>query len=215
MEYRLLIQGGTVVDGSGAPAYLADVRVAGGLITEVGPDLSSESGERVIDAAGCFVAPGFIETHNHWDGGIWWSPNMEPMPAYGITTSINGNCGFSMAPVPSSAEDVANIIDIFNYFEDIPEEPMHKLVPWDWSTWSEYKRSMVQNVRVPINFASFCGHIPLRLSVMGQAAWTRAATTQEIDQMCELLDDALQAGAMGLSSNQLDFDKQERPLPSA
>jgi N-acyl-D-aspartate/D-glutamate deacylase len=214
MEYRLLIKGGTVVDGSGAPADLADVRVSEGRIMEVGADLEPGVGERVIDARGCFVTPGFIETHNHWDGGIWWSPNMEPMPAYGITTSINGNCGFSMAPLPGSSQDVESIIDIFNYFEDIPEEPMQKLVPWDWRTWSEYKDSMVRNVRVPLNFASFCGHIPLRLSAMGQEAWSRAATSDEIDQMCALLDDALQAGAMGLSSNQLDFDKQERPLPS-
>lgn len=214
MEFRLLIKGGTVVDGSGAPGRLADVRVAHGRITEVGPDLQAGRGERTIDASGCYVTPGFIETHNHWDGGVWWSPNMEPLPAYGVTTSINGNCGFSMAPAPQTAQDQQNVIDIFNFFEDIPEEPMRKLVPWDWKTWSEYKASMQRNVRVPVHFAAFCGHIPLRLYVMGQDAWTRAATPAEIQQMCALLEDALQAGAMGLSSNQLDYDKHDRPLPS-
>lgn len=214
MEFRLLIKDGTVVDGSGAAGYIADVRVAGGRIIEIGTGLVSEIGERIINASGCYVTPGFIETHNHWDGGVWWSPNMEPLPAYGVTTSINGNCGFSMAPAPQSAEDKHSIIEIFNFFEDIPEEPMETIVPWDWDKWSEYKASMQRNVKMPVNFAAFCGHIPLRLRVMGQDAWKRVATADEIDQMCALLDDALRAGAMGLSSNQFDFDKFERPLPS-
>lgn len=215
MEFRILIKGGTVVDGTGkTPAYRADVRVAGGMIAEVGADLAATRGERVIDAAGCYVTPGFIETHNHWDGGVWWSPNLDPLPGYGGTTSINGNCGFSLAPAPQTAEDRQNVIDIFNFFEDIPEEPMRKIVPWDWKTWSEYKASMQRNVRLPLNFSSFCGHIPMRLCVMGQDAWTRAATADEIAQMCALLEDALAAGAMGLSSNWLDWDKYDRPLPS-
>ena len=145
---------------------------------------------------------------------MWWSPNLDPLPGYGATTSINGNCGFSLAPAPQTEVDKQDVIDIFNYFEDIPEEPMRDIVPWDWRTWGEYKASMERNVRVPLNFCAFCGHIPLRLSVMGQAAWERAATPDEIGQMCALLDDALKAGAMGLSSNYLDYDKHERPLPS-
>ena len=214
MEIRILIKGGTVVDGSGAPAYPADVRVARGKIVEIGKGLVASKGERTVDATGCYVTPGLIETHNHWDGGVWWSPNLDPLPGYGATTSINGNCGFSMAPAPQSAEGKQDVIDIFNYFEDIPEEPMREIVPWDWTKWSEYKASMERHVRVPMNFCAFCGHIPLRLSVMGQDAWTRAATPAEIAAMCDLLDDALAAGAMGLSSNYLDYDKFERPLPS-
>ena len=214
MEIRILIKGGTVVDGSGAPAYPADVRVARGKIVEIGKRLVASQGERTVDATGCYVTPGLIETHNHWDGGVWWSPNLDPLPGYGATTSINGNCGFSMAPAPQTAEGKQDVIDIFNYFEDIPEEPMREIVPWDWTKWSEYKASMERNVRVPMNFAAFCGHIPLRLCVMGQDAWTRAATPAEIAEMCDLLDDALAAGAMGLSSNYLDYDKFERPLPS-
>lgn len=214
MEFHLLIKGGTVVDGTGAPAYAADVRVAGGRITEIAANLQAIKGERVIDAKDCIVSPGFIETHNHWDGGVWWNPNVEPLPAYGATTFINGNCGFSLAPAPQNPEDVQDLIDIFNYFEDIPEEPMRALVPWDWKKWSEYKASMQRSVKVPLHFSAFCGHIPLRLYVMGQEAWKRAATAEEIAQMCELLEDALAAGAMGLSSNYLDYDKYERPLPS-
>jgi N-acyl-D-amino-acid deacylase len=214
MEIRILIKGGTIVDGSGAPAYPGDVRVAQGRIAEIGRDLKAGIGERVVDARGCFVTPGFIETHNHWDPGVWWNPNLEPLPAYGATTSINGNCGFSLAPAPDGDENVSDVIDIFNYFEDIPEEPMRQIVPWDWKKWSEYKVSMQAKVKLPLHFATFCGHIPLRLCAMGQDAWKRAATPAEIAKMCELLDDALAAGAMGLSSNYLDYDKHERPLPS-
>ncbi|MBU6266592.1 MAG: amidohydrolase family protein [Sphingomonadales bacterium] len=214
VEIRILLKGGTVVDGTAAPAYKADVRVADGLIVEIGADLAAGTGERVFDATGCYVTPGFIETHNHWDGGVWWTPNLEPLPAYGGTTSINGNCGFSLAPAPAGKAEQGDVIDIFNYFEDIPEEPMRALVPWDWQKWSEYKASMQAKVKLPLNYCSFCGHIPMRLAVMGQDAWARTATADEIAQMCALLDDALAAGAMGLSTNFLDYDKFERPLPS-
>ena len=91
---------------------------------------------------------------------------------------------------------------------------MREIVPWDWQKWSEYKASMQAKVKLPMHFSAFCGHIPMRLCVMGQEAWTRAATADEIEQMCALLEDALSAGAMGLSSNFLDYDKYERPLPS-
>ena len=214
MDYRTLIRNGTVVDGTGAPAYAADVRVRGGQVVEIGRGLALQPNERAVDATGCYVTPGFIEPHNHWDAAVWWSPNMEPFPAYGVTTSINGNCGFSLAPLPPHATGKQDIVDIFNFFEDIPEFPMRTMVAWDWTKWSEYRASHERNVRTPVNFASFCGHIPIRLAVMGDEAWERAATASEIAQMCALLEDALKAGAMGLSSNQLDRDKHDRPLPT-
>ena len=214
MEFSTLIKNGTIVDGSGCEAYAGDVRIRAGKIAEIGKDLQPEGNERVFDASGCYVTPGFIECHNHWDAAVWWSPNMEPFPAYGTTTSINGNCGFSLAPMPADGSGREDIIDIFNFFEDIPDWPMRNMMPWDWSSWSEYRASHERHVKTPVHFASFCGHIPIRLCVMGREAWERAATPEEIAAMCELLDDALAAGAMGLSSNQLDYDKHDRPLPS-
>lgn len=214
MEFRTLIRNGTIVDGTGAPAYAGDVRIRDGRIVEIGRNLGLSDNERVFDAKGCYVTPGFIESHNHWDAAVWWSPNMEPFPGYGVTTSINGNCGFSLAPTPANETGREDIIDIFNFFEDIPEWPMRNMMAWDWSKWSEYRASHERHVKTPVNFASFCGHIPIRLCVMGQQAWERAATSDEIARMCALLEDALAAGAMGLSSNQLDYDKHDRPLPS-
>jgi N-acyl-D-amino-acid deacylase len=178
MNYRFLIQGGRIVDGTGTAAYDADVRVASGRIVEVGKALTPCDDERIIDAAGCLVTPGFIETHNHWDGSVWWSPVMEPLSANGVTTSINGNCGFSMAPAPADPADRETIIEKFNFFEDIPEPPMKRQVPWNWRFWSEYKASMQRRVKLPVNYASFCGHIPIRLCVMGQDAWTRTRNTR-------------------------------------
>jgi N-acyl-D-amino-acid deacylase len=213
MEYRFLIRGGTVVDGTGAAPYQADVRIESGLITEIGRSLPSRPRERVVDATNCYVTPGFIETHNHWDGGMWWSPLMEPFASYGITTSINGNCGYSLAPLDPQGAIRKDIADIFNYFEDIPEHPMLNFLPWNWQKWSEYRASQERSVRAAVNVGSFCGHVTLRLAVMGKDGWERAATSDEIEKMCVLLEDAMSAGAMGLSSNLLDHDKFERPLP--
>ena len=95
----ILIKNGTVIDGTGAKGFPADVRVADDRIVEVGPDLEAR-GERIIDARDCIVAPGFIESHTHYDGTMWWQPDLDPLPGYGTTTVILGNCGFSAAPIP-------------------------------------------------------------------------------------------------------------------
>ena len=87
-----------------------------------------------------------------------------------------------------------DMMDIFNYFEDIPEKAQAQQLPWNWRKWSEYRASLQKNVKIPVNFASYCGHIPLRLTVMGLDAWKRTATPAEIQEMCELLEDALSAG---------------------
>src|SRR4051812_12516308 len=92
----LLIKGGTVVDGTGGAAQRADVRVAGAHIVEVGADIERDC-EDVIDAGGAFVCPGWIESHTHFDGSMWWDPSCDPLPAYGSTTAIIGNCGLSVA----------------------------------------------------------------------------------------------------------------------
>ena len=214
MKYDLLIKGGTVVDGTGAPAFAADVRVGDGRILEVGRDLQPRPRERVVDAKGCYVTPGFIETHNHYDAPMWWMPNMEPVSGYGITTSVNGNCGFTAAPASDDAEARLEMVKIFSFFEDIPIKPFMEVLPWDWRTWSEYKRSVETRLKFPMNFASFVGHIAIRLAVMGLEAWDRKATPDEIARMCAHLRDALDAGALGLSTNLLDYDGQGRAIPS-
>jgi N-acyl-D-amino-acid deacylase len=127
----ILIKNGTVVDGTGAPAYAADVRIKGGVIAEVGKDLAS-GGERIIDANGCYVTPGFIESHTHYDASMWWQPDLDPLPGYGATTMVQGNCGFSMAPLHPSKQARDEVMGIFSFFEDIPIGPFQQNVPWDW-----------------------------------------------------------------------------------
>ena len=210
----MLIQGGTVVDGTGAAPVAADVRVSGGAIAEVGANLTARPGERVFDAAGCYVTPGFIESHTHYDGTMWWQPDLDPLPGYGATTLIMGNCGFSPAPLHKYMPAQREMVGIFSFFEDIPEGPFLQNLPWDWNTWSEYRASVERNVKVPLNYAAHVGHIAIRLAAMGVEAWDRAATPAEIAKMAELLDDALAAGALGMSDNLMDHDGDDRPVPT-
>tara|TARA_R100001509_G_scaffold162836_1_gene135573 strand:- start:13678 stop:15312 length:1635 start_codon:yes stop_codon:yes gene_type:complete len=180
----------------------------------VAPGLTPAADETVVDATGCIVSPGFIESHTHFDGAMWWDEELDPLPGYGVTSLIMGNCGFSVAPVSDDEAARREVVGIFSFFEDIPEQPFLKSLPWDWRSWPEYRDSMVRNVKLPANYAAFCGHIALRLAVMGLEAWDRAATAAEVEQMCALLDEALAAGALGMSTNLFDHDGEDRPVPS-
>jgi N-acyl-D-aspartate/D-glutamate deacylase len=211
---QILIKGGTVVDGTGAPAYRGDVRVRDGVIAAVAPSLAPEAGERVVEADGCYVTPGFIECHTHMDAVMWWQPSLDPLPGYGVTTAVIGNCGFTAAPISPIPEVREEMVKIFSFFEEVPTKPFLQMLPWDWKTWSEYKRSVEKNAKTSANIAGYAGHIAIRLTVMGMDAWERAATPAEIEQMAALLEDALKAGAIGLSSNFMDHDSQDRPVPS-
>lgn len=211
---HILITGGNVIDGTGSPAVQSDVRVRDGVITEIGPNLKADAGEAVVDAAGCYVTPGLIESHTHFDGTLWWQPDLKPLPGCGVTTVVMGNCGFALAPLHQDQQVREEVVKIFSFFEDIPEQPFLNNLPWDWRTWSEYKTSMVANTNVTANYGAFVGHIALRLAVLGMEAWERASTPEEIEHIAALLDDALAAGALGLSSNLMDHDGEDRPVPS-
>ena len=210
----ILIQRGTIVDGTGAPAYAADLRVREGMIAEIGQDLAPAAGERVVDASGCIVSPGFIEPHTHMDAVMWWQPSLDPLPGYGVTTIVIGNCGFTAAPVHDDPEVRMEMVKIFSFFEEVPEKPFLETLPWDWRTWSEYRASMAAKCKVATNVAGYAGHIAIRLAVMGMDAWTRVATQAEIRAMCALLEDAIDAGALGMSSNLMDHDSKDRAVPS-
>lgn len=211
---NILIRGGTVVDGTGAKAYDADVRVSNGRIAEIGQGLTPAAGERVVDAKECLVTPGFIEPHTHMDAVMWWQPSLDPLPGYGVTTVVIGNCGFTAAPVHDDPEVRREMVKIFTFFEEVPEQPFLDRLPWDWKSWSEYRASMAAKCPTSTNIAGYAGHIAMRLAVMGMDAWTRAATADEIAKMCALLEDAIDAGALGMSSNLMDHDSQDRAVPS-
>jgi N-acyl-D-amino-acid deacylase len=211
---NMIIRNGTVVDGTGAAAYRADVRIRDGLIAEIGTGLAPDGDERNFDASDCVVTPGFIEAHTHMDAVMWWQPSLDPLPGFGVTTAVIGNCGFTAAPVSDDPEVRMEMVKIFTFFEEVPMQPFLDRLPWDWRTWSEYRRSLDKNARTSCNIAGYVGHIAIRLAVMGLDAWERAATPAEIERMCALLEDALKAGALGMSSNLLDDDSQGRPIVS-
>ena len=210
----ILIRNGTIVDGTGAPSYAADVRVSDGFIAEIGKDLHPANGERVVDATDCIVSPGFIEPHTHMDAVMWWQPSLDPLPGYGVTTVVIGNCGFTAAPIHKDPEVRMEMVKIFSFFEEVPEKPFLEVLPWDWNSYSEYRASMAAKCPTAANIAGYTGHIAIRLAVMGMAAWDRVATPDEIRQMCAMLEDALDAGALGMSSNLMDHDSKDRPVPS-
>ena len=163
---NLIVKNGLLIDGTGSPARKADVRIRDGLVTEVGPDLEP-AGEEVVDAAGAFVTPGFIDSHTHLDPSMFWDPGCDPMPQHGVTTALIGNCSLSLAPV--KPEHLDEVMDVFCYIEDMPIEEFRTGIPWNWQTWREYRDSMNEN-GASLNMASLIGHSMLRIYVMGDDA---------------------------------------------
>ncbi|MGE3690707.1 MAG: amidohydrolase family protein [Novosphingobium sp.] len=206
----LLIANGLVVDGTGGAGKLADLRIRDGLIVEVGENLAP-AGEEVINAAGAVVAPGFIDSHTHFDATVYWDPLLDPMPQHGVTTVVAGNCSLGLAPMRPG--DRRGHVDVFSYIEDMPADLLNAVIPWDWETYPEYVRSLGKT-KLGVNLVTFVGHSQLRCHVMGEAAWERAASPDEIAAMAAELDEALAAGAAGMSFSLFDKDRSGRPVPS-
>lgn len=210
MAHELVIRGGTVVDGTGAPGVLADVGISGGRIVEIGQDLS---GERTLDAHGHVVAPGFIDIHTHYDAQVFWDPALTPSCFHGVTTVVAGNCGFSIAPTrPADRGLIARTLE---NVEDMDVETLAAGIPWDFETFPEYLES-VDRRGVALNFAAFIGHTAMRIHAMGDAAYERAATEDEIVAMQDMLRDAIAAGAAGFASSFSPTHRGDggRPIPS-
>ena len=195
MPAEIVIRGGTVVDGSGAPGRAADVAVADGVITEVGPNLR---GERELDASGCVVAPGFIDIHTHYDAQVFWDPALRPSSYHGVTTVVAGNCGFAIAPTRPEHHDV--IVRTLENVEDMDPATLSAGIVWDFETFPEYLES-VRRRGTQLNFTAYIGHSALRLYVMGDAAYERAATADEVERMCALVRDGIEAGGAGFSTS--------------
>ena len=206
--FDLLIRNGLVVDGTGLPAYRADVAVEGGRIRRIGQ--INEPARREIDAQGLAVAPGFIDPHTHFDAQLLWDPHAKPALAHGVTTIVPGNCSLSLAPLKASHR--AKLVGMFNQIEEMPRKAFKEGVNWNWESFEDYLARLASDLA--INVAPLVGHSLLRLWVMDEAANQRTATDAEISAMQALLRRCLQAGAVGLSTSFVDIDERLHPVPS-
>ena len=195
MSGELVIRGGTVVDGTGAPGYTADVRIADGRVVEIGPGLR---GDDVLDAADCVVAPGVVDIHTHYDAQVFWDPALRPTSYHGVTTVVAGNCGFAIAPTRAEHHEV--IVRTLENVEDMDAATLTEGIAWEFETFPQYME-LVQSRGTMLNYTCYVGHTALRLYVMGDAAYERAASAEEIARMCALLQEGIAAGAAGFSSS--------------
>jgi N-acyl-D-aspartate/D-glutamate deacylase len=209
MSYDLLIKNGTVVDGTGAPRYRADVAVAGGQIAEIGK--ITDGAKKVIDASDLIVAPGFIDPHTHYDAQICWDPLISCSSWHGVTSVVMGNCGVGLAPCRPEVREVA-AWDLVNV-EAIPFDVLNKGITWEWVTFPEYMQA-AQKRGSGINLGFLAPLTPFRHFVMGEESMERAATPEETAQIKALLKEAVTAGAFGFTTTNIPqhIGYKARPL---
>jgi len=206
----LIIRNGRVIDGTGAPAFDADVEVTEGKISFIGTSTSSAANE--IDAHGSVVAPGFVDIHTHYDAQAHFEPTMSPSSWHGVTTAMMGNCGFSIAP--ADPDSVTWLINMLSRVEGMEVDALLEGVDFKGGDYGDFLNGL--EGRIGINLVGYVGHCAVRRLVMGAAGSERAATDDEITQMAALVRTAMTQGAIGFSSSQLDIhsDHEGKPVPS-
>jgi N-acyl-D-aspartate/D-glutamate deacylase len=195
MAFDLVIRNGSLVDGTGSAARRADVAVQDGVIAEIGQ--VSGAADRVIDASDLVVAPGFVDHHTHYDAQICWDPTTSCSPWHGVTSVVMGNCGVGLAPCRPESREIA-AWDLVNV-EAIPFEVLSEGVTWDWETFPEYMDAAARR-RSGVNLGFLCALTPFRHYVMGEESMDRAASAEQTTQIAALLREAMNAGALGIST---------------
>lgn len=196
-EYDVVVRGGTVYDGTGAPPVEADIGIVDGKIAAVGTALAA--GAEEIDARDKVVAPGFVDIHTHYDGQAVWSDEMSPSSLHGVTTAVMGNCGVGFAPCRPA--DRSRLIDLMEGVEDIPSPVMHEGLTWEWESFPEYLDVLSARQR-DIDLCALLPHAPVRVYVMGERALRlEPATEDDMAKMRAIVADALKAGAFGVSTS--------------
>jgi N-acyl-D-aspartate/D-glutamate deacylase len=205
-----LIRGAEIVDGTGTAPYRADIRIVDGRIAEIGADLRPQ-GEPEYDASGCYVTPGFIDSHTHYDASLFWDPACDPITLHGVTTVLIGNCALGLAPVRK--EGVGELGALFSYIEDLPREVFASEVPWTWETFGQYAEVMRAR-RYGVNVAALVSHSLLRLYEAGAEAWARPSTADECGRIGATAEAAMAAGAFGVSTSRFDRSPAGELVPS-
>jgi N-acyl-D-aspartate/D-glutamate deacylase len=195
--HDLVIKGGTVVDGTGAPARTADVAITDGVITDVGH--VGSAARQTIDADGALVTPGFVDIHTHYDGQITWDPLLTPSCWHGVTTVVMGNCGVGFAPVEADRHDW--LIGLMEGVEDIPGAALSAGIRWGWESFPEYLDA-VDAMPKAIDIGAQVPHGAVRAFVMGdRGAKNEPATPADIEAMAAIVRDGILAGALGFSTS--------------
>jgi N-acyl-D-amino-acid deacylase len=198
MDADLIIRNGTVVDGTGAAAVRADVAIAGDRIAAIENTIDARA-TREIDAEGRIVTPGFVDVHTHLDAQLGWDPLPTSSCWHGITSVVLGNCGVTFAPVgPGQREFLAEMMESV---EDIPRRAILEGLPWDWTTYGDYL-GWLDRTPKGINVGGLVGHCALRVAAMGERSMEEGSgTADDISRMCEMAEEALQSGALGISTS--------------
>ena len=193
MAHDLVIKNGTVIDGTGSPGFTADVAVDGDKISAIGKNLGG--GKKEIDANGQVVAPGFIDSHTHMDAFVVQYPNGNPVVNYGVTSIVIGDCGASCAPVPPKPEPRKVLVEYLRRVLDKYVDDKD----WRWNTFGEYLNYL--EGKIAINCLPLMPHSPVRLTVMGEAAYQRAANPEELNAMKAMVREGMELGAIGFSTS--------------
>jgi len=206
--HDLVIRGAVLLDGLGSPPRHGDLAVDGGKIVA-----ATGKGKEEVDARGLALMPGIIDNHTHYDAQITWDPWASPSPALGVTTAVIGNCGFTIAPCRAADREL--VMKNLTQVEGMSLAALRAGIRWEFESLPEYL-DMLERRGAALNLACFAGHSSIRTYVMGEAATQRAATSQEIAQMKQLLLEAMRAGAIGLSSTTSPAHNGDggRPMPS-
>ena len=210
MAFDLVVKNGTVVDGTGAPGFRADIGVNDGKITAIGR--LGDKAYRTVDADDHVVTPGFIDGHTHMDAQVFWDPLGSCSCYHGVTSVVMGNCGFTIAPC--AERDAGFVFKNLERAEDISPGAMQAGIEWSWETFPEFLDT-VDELPKGINYAGYIGHSAIRTYVMGERAFTERASTDELGRMCDIAEEGVRAGAIGFSTSRTPNHVTADDLPVA